>query len=614
MSADVVVSKTQGSTMGTVIAKVTDPAFQVREVNFYYQVPARGTGWLGPYPPDIVRRPVPGVYEKDILLDSEYDTEVATDVIQDDGTLAKPRDIQTFGKRTAAAGGTGAVQVQDADTAAVTATTLAFQGAVVSVANGVATFNLDGRYVQAGHTHSFASLTNRPTTQGGYGIVGGLTGYATGYGSGGAGALTVAGNGAPRFIFGLIGTEDGVSTSTAGGDLALWHYRNDGVFRGKVLSVNRSTGVVDFSSPPTVGGIAIPLANHDHDSVYLKHNAENTSGALGFGSRLGQHINLWGTSYGLGMQGASLYFRTAFDAGFRWYAGGAHSSTDGSPGSGGVQAMALDNTGHLTTRMGISAGGNVSSGGYVQSNGHFYGAGLSYLELTNTAAAFLTSAGAALQGRFGGLLVSDSYGDTGYVPAAGIAAKGYLRSFGSGGGVYLDNRAGSGGGGHSWIIHNSADVMRWWSTASSVDRMTLSQSGELGVSVGVRTGEFWASGWYRSTAANVGMYNESLGTHFYAASDGYAAGWNITGSGICLRTGFATGLTNAVGWLLQEGTCIGLKHSGRDWAVRAWNGGVELYGNVSDQYGHSLAGVVVSSVAPDNTLHPARQGSLWIQV
>ncbi len=67
------------------------------------------------------------------------------------------------------------------------------------------------------------------------------------------------------------------------------------------------------------------------------------SGALSFGSRTRQMINLWDTTYGLGVQSATLYQRsgTGPDDGFAWYKGGTHSDIFRDPG-GGSRLMTLD--------------------------------------------------------------------------------------------------------------------------------------------------------------------------------------------------------------------------------------------------------------------------------
>lgn len=149
MSAVVTVTGKQGSIMGTVIASITDPHVTVRDVNFYISVPERASGELGPHPPDIVRRPSPGLYEKDVVLDPEFKTLVRVDVITEPlgSATINGSDVWAFDPRNAAPVGPGEVRVQDADTPATLTGTLAFQGAVVRVLDGVATFNLDDRYV-----------------------------------------------------------------------------------------------------------------------------------------------------------------------------------------------------------------------------------------------------------------------------------------------------------------------------------------------------------------------------------------------------------------------------------------------------------------------------------
>lgn len=53
--------------------------------------------------------------------------------------------------------------------------------------------------------------------------------------------------------------------------------------------------------------------------------------SLSFGARLGQHINLYESAYGIGIQPALMYFRSASE--FAWYSGGEHVDSR-SPGSG----------------------------------------------------------------------------------------------------------------------------------------------------------------------------------------------------------------------------------------------------------------------------------------
>jgi hypothetical protein len=309
MPPSVIVTRKQGSIMGTVIAAVRDDLGEVAAVDFYVTVldtrPGQTPSRLGPYPADILRRPAPGVYEKDVLLDPQYDTKVETELQLVNATSRVIGEVQTFATRTAPTGGGATLLVQDQDSAAAEATKLVFQGSVVSVANGVATFTLDGRYSLQNHTHEYLPL--------------------------------------------------------AGGSIA---------------------------------------------------------GALSFGSAVRQMLNLWGTAYAIGVQSSTQYFRTG--GGYAWYLGGTHSDTQWNPGSG-TTLMTLTNGGAL------AVSGVVSAGSVKATGNRFLGPDDAYMHLSNTAAQFLTGGAAALQGRFGSLLLSDTYADAAGVPARGLYAKGGAR-------------------------------------------------------------------------------------------------------------------------------------------------------------------------------------------
>lgn len=78
----------------------------------------------------------------------------------------------------------------------------------------------------------------------------------------------------------------------------------------------------------------------------------NGSNNLYFGLQVRQMINLWGSSYGIGVQGNTQYFRTGDH--FAWYKGGSHSDGVLDPG-GGVKLASLDNGGNLSVGSGIYA-------------------------------------------------------------------------------------------------------------------------------------------------------------------------------------------------------------------------------------------------------------------
>jgi len=71
--------------------------------------------------------------------------------------------------------------------------------------------------------------------------------------------------------------------------------------------------------------------------VYANGTVNGTS--INFGSSTRQMINLWSTSYGIGIQNSTQYFRSG--ARFSWYTGGSHSDTENDPGSGGTRLLTL---------------------------------------------------------------------------------------------------------------------------------------------------------------------------------------------------------------------------------------------------------------------------------
>lgn len=74
------------------------------------------------------------------------------------------------------------------------------------------------------------------------------------------------------------------------------------------------------------------------------------AGAISFGKRTGQHINLYGTSYGLGIQGSTVYFRSELN--FAWHQNGNHVDGVADPG-GGANLMTLTAKDGLTVLHGI---------------------------------------------------------------------------------------------------------------------------------------------------------------------------------------------------------------------------------------------------------------------
>jgi hypothetical protein len=64
-------------------------------------------------------------------------------------------------------------------------------------------------------------------------------------------------------------------------------------------------------------------------------------------------LNLFGTTFGIGIQSNTLYYRSGGT--FRWHRGGVHSNTEGAAGAGGTQALVLDASSNLTATGNVTA-------------------------------------------------------------------------------------------------------------------------------------------------------------------------------------------------------------------------------------------------------------------
>lgn len=73
-----------------------------------------------------------------------------------------------------------------------------------------------------------------------------------------------------------------------------------------------------------------------------------------FGSYVRQHLNLYGTSYGIGVQSSTLYNRSAKN--FGWYVGGQHDNDELDPGAGGSRVAYLNNFGQFFSTGGQYTG------------------------------------------------------------------------------------------------------------------------------------------------------------------------------------------------------------------------------------------------------------------
>lgn len=109
------------------------------------------------------------------------------------------------------------------------------------------------------------------------------------------------------------------------------------------------TGVFGFSTSGdgVVGVSTSGYAGSFGGKVNIRGDTSIPEDALLFGSATRQMINLFSTTYGIGVQSGTQYFRT--NGGFSWFKGGVHNNTANSPGSGGTRLMRLDSSGNLYT-------------------------------------------------------------------------------------------------------------------------------------------------------------------------------------------------------------------------------------------------------------------------
>ena len=167
------------------------------------------------------------------------------------------------------------------------------------------------------------------------------------YGSTGTAGETHAGvfgeNSAP---FGTAVIGKALNTDSAGVAGVADTAHSTGVYgRGNSVGVSgNSSSLLGYgvygSSPLGIGVYGTGLeAGHFEGDVTI-------TGNVSFGKATRQMLDLYATTYGIGVQNFTLYQRT--DSGFAWYLGGVHVDDQNSPGSGGKTLMTLDGSGLLT--------------------------------------------------------------------------------------------------------------------------------------------------------------------------------------------------------------------------------------------------------------------------
>jgi hypothetical protein len=99
------------------------------------------------------------------------------------------------------------------------------------------------------------------------------------------------------------------------------------------------TGAIPDSS------LSANVALRNANQTFSGNNTIGPFGNLSFGFQTRQMLNLYGTTYGIGVQASSLYFRcdnSASTDGFIWYKGGVHSDAYANAGGGGELMHLVD--------------------------------------------------------------------------------------------------------------------------------------------------------------------------------------------------------------------------------------------------------------------------------
>lgn len=165
-----------------------------------------------------------------------------------------------------------------------------------------------------------------------------------GHGMGLSGNLSVSGNITAPFV--QMGSGAAGIVARVGNDCDLWD-RDVANALGIRGVQNANVGYILFGNDNNALGYnGTTLHYGGSSSVSGSHTV---GGSVDFGSSTRQMLNLFGTTYGIGIQSSTMYFRTGSTAittgGFAWHRGGVHSATAMDPGSGGTLIGKLDGTG-----------------------------------------------------------------------------------------------------------------------------------------------------------------------------------------------------------------------------------------------------------------------------
>jgi hypothetical protein len=161
-----------------------------------------------------------------------------------------------------------------------------------------------------------------------------------------------------------VGTDSPYTTLTVSGSIGFTNGTTPMLYINQTGTANPERAIIAHSPAfPTYG-----LSYRDADDVMIfqgngipvltvglgTQSVTIPTAPLSFGAQTRQMINLWNTSYGIGVQSGTQYYRTGSH--FAWFRGGSHNDTELNPG-GGVRLMAVNSSGDfiLSARTNPSA-------------------------------------------------------------------------------------------------------------------------------------------------------------------------------------------------------------------------------------------------------------------
>lgn len=147
------------------------------------------------------------------------------------------------------------------------------------------------------------------------------------------------------------------------GSIKVWIGNNDTTYYNNNTHYFRnSASTLSFSIDTSGNAIATgshraPIFYDSNNTAYYVDPASSTSASFAstvqFANTTQSKLNLYGTSYQIGIQSNTQYYRSTNR--FSWFRGGVHSNTENDPGTGGTVAMTLDSSSNLTVTGNVTA-------------------------------------------------------------------------------------------------------------------------------------------------------------------------------------------------------------------------------------------------------------------